>query len=101
MSLFKDGLMRKPNKSILRNALLTIKVDVHPTALHVLDGGALLHKVRWNANSAFEKLCLQYVNQHSTVCEYIFKLLHGKHSIKHPQIHWNGVGKKRIPLTIQ
>ena len=62
MSLFKDGLMRKPNKSILHNALLTIKVDVHPTALHVLDGGALLHKVRWNANSTFEELCLQYVN---------------------------------------
>ena len=40
----------------------TVKVDVHPTALHVLDGGALLQKVRWNANSTFKELCFQYVN---------------------------------------
>ena len=62
MSLFKDGLMRKPNKAILRNALLTSKVNVEPNALHVIDGGALLHKVRWTTNLTFGELCNLYVN---------------------------------------
>ena len=48
ISLFKDGLMRKPNKALFRNALLTEKADVQENSEHVLDGGALLHKVRWS-----------------------------------------------------
>ena len=44
MSLFKDGLMRKPNKALLRNSLVTEKADVQENSKHVLDGGALLHK---------------------------------------------------------
>ena len=40
-SLFKDVLTRKPKKAILRNTLLTKKVDIDPNSLCVLDGGAL------------------------------------------------------------
>ena len=36
MSLFKDGLMRKPNKAMLRNALLTEKADVQENSLEWL-----------------------------------------------------------------
>ena len=61
MSLFKDGMMRKPNKAILQNVLLSRKVNVDPSVLHVLDGGALLHKVRWTTNITFGDLCNLYV----------------------------------------
>lgn len=46
--LFKDGLMRKPNKAILgrtlmkESSILKEKVDC---TTYVLDGGALLHRV--------------------------------------------------------
>ena len=36
MSLFKDGLIRKPKKATLGNTLLTTKVDTDPNLLHVL-----------------------------------------------------------------
>ena len=62
MSLFKDGLMRKPNKSVLKNALLTSQVDLDSNSTHVLDGGALLHKVRWNSANTFGHVCEQYVD---------------------------------------
>ncbi|KAG1671662.1 hypothetical protein GQR58_016344 [Nymphon striatum] len=62
MSLFKDGLMRKPTKAVLRNALLTEKADVDPNALHVHDGGALLHKVRWSTSVTYREVCDLYVN---------------------------------------
>ncbi|KAG1693168.1 Prolyl 4-hydroxylase subunit alpha-2 [Nymphon striatum] len=62
MSLFKDGLMREPTKAVLRNALLTEKADVDPNALHVLDGEALLHKVRWSTSVTYREVCDLYVN---------------------------------------
>ena len=43
-SLFKDGLMRKPNKPQLRKALVDDKVNQsEPRGEYVLDGGALMH----------------------------------------------------------
>ena len=38
--------MQKPKKATLRYTLLTKKVYIYPNLLHVLDGEALLHKVR-------------------------------------------------------
>ena len=48
--------MRKPNKALLRNSLVTERTDVQENSEHALDGGALLHKVRY-----FEDVCEQYV----------------------------------------
>jgi len=53
-------MMCKPNKSVLRNVLLTAKCKVNECSLHVLDGGALLHKVRWEVKSTFQEVCAQY-----------------------------------------
>ena len=67
--------MRKPNKAILRNALLTVKVEVHPDATHVLDGGVLLHKVRWSGNITFEDVCkhyVKYVRKNYGTCNIVF-----------------------------
>ena len=58
--------MRKPDKSVLRDELLTKQATVESSALHVLDGGALLHRVRWNnsnsSSCSFQDLCLQYTD---------------------------------------
>ena len=48
-SLFKDGFMRKGVKSQLAN-FFTSSVngcEYQRQAKHVLDGGALLHRVKW------------------------------------------------------
>ena len=54
--------MRKPNKPALRKALLTTKGIVQDCSKNVLDGGALLHKVRWTSCTNFGDVCQQYVN---------------------------------------
>ena len=75
MSLFKDGLMRKPKKAVLRDALLTEKAGVRENSEHVLDGGALLHKVRWTGCTIFGEVCERYVryvaNKYKT-CTIVF-----------------------------
>ena len=50
MSLFKDGLMRKPVKPNLYRDFTTGLVEAHiPSSVqYVVDGGYLVHKVRWN-----------------------------------------------------
>ena len=47
--LFKDGMMRKPGKFVLRNHLLSTAESMTPQDhdVCVIDGGTLLHKVFW------------------------------------------------------
>ena len=57
-------LMRKPKKVTLPSTLLTKKVDIDPNLLHVLDGGELLHTVRWPTGVTFGDVCKKlYVNR--------------------------------------
>ena len=62
-SLFKNGMMRKANKSKLVKAL---KKNVSSNSyqadqsFHVLDGGALLHKVKWLPNTSCQSILNQY-----------------------------------------
>ena len=64
-SLFKDDMMRKPDKSALGRR---ISQDAHvdkPALLqnsYVLDGGALLHHVRWLKNATYSHIIEQYVS---------------------------------------
>ena len=60
MSLFKDGLMRKPDKAILRNSILTKEMKTSTHAVEVIDGGALLHQVDWPSGITFLELLLHY-----------------------------------------
>ena len=63
-TLFKDGLMRKSSKSVLRNSFLkkvTPTIDTEADAC-IIDGGALLHKVKWLPNSSYGDVIEQYVN---------------------------------------
>ena len=65
LSLFKNNLMRKPDKASLRKLLLTdaMRCEVDGiTGKHVLDGGALLHKVHWVKGMKFHEVAEAYVN---------------------------------------
>ena len=80
MSLFKKGLMRKPDKPALRKTVMkedkAVRRDQLPTdALFVIDGGALLHRVRWLKDATFEQVCqiyVRYVRQHYKFCVIVF-----------------------------
>jgi hypothetical protein len=64
LSLFNDsGFMRKPNKPALAKALLkNVKtVSMPPDVRYVVDGGALLHRVRWLKNSTYLDVVQQYI----------------------------------------
>ena len=61
-SLFKQGMMRKSTKAVLRNHLLGTKNATVPTTndVCVVDGGALLHKVHW-PKSTYSEVLEQYI----------------------------------------
>ncbi|KAG1714706.1 Multidrug resistance-associated protein 1 [Nymphon striatum] len=67
-SLFKNELMRKPNKASLRKVLLTEEIQcsanevMEITGKYVLDGGALLHRVHWVKGIKFNEVAKAYVN---------------------------------------
>ncbi len=62
-SLFKDGIMRKTQKSQLAKIITS---DVQPAECnartkYVIDGGALLHKVKWAKKTTYHDVIMQYV----------------------------------------
>ena len=63
-SLFKENFMRKPNKSQLRSFLASEDsvTETPKDGVFILDGGALLHKVRWVQGESFSETLRRYVN---------------------------------------
>jgi hypothetical protein len=61
-SFFRDGMMRKPDKpGSFRTALVGLtSVSLPPDAFYVIDGGCLLHMVRWLKGQTFGQLTHQY-----------------------------------------
>jgi len=61
-SLFKSGLMRKPDKpALLRDFCKNLlPANQQPRSICVVDGGYLLHKVRWVKNSSFHDVMVCY-----------------------------------------
>ena len=82
VSLFKNMMMRKPDKPSLRKALVTDeesnKFDLtsdQNNYSYVMDGGALLHRVCWVKGSNFKKIAksyVQYVRKHYGKCYIVF-----------------------------
>ena len=63
-SLFKDYCLRKTDKAQLAKSL---KNSVEPSALnlhatYILDGGALIHKVKWAKKGTYQDIVKQYVS---------------------------------------
>ena len=64
-ALFKNGLMRKPDKSSLRKVLLPEEIRISVDRMDgkfVLDGGALLHRVHWVKGTKFIEIAEVYAN---------------------------------------
>ena len=64
-SLFKNELMRKPDKAALRNILLTDETAKSADKIegkYVLDGGALLHRVHWRKRMKFSEIAEAHVS---------------------------------------
>jgi len=77
-ALFKHSQMRKPNKAALgrevtKNAIVT--ATSCPT-MHVLDGGSLLHRVKWPKTGTYGEVLLSYVRyvqkRYGTSVEIVF-----------------------------
>jgi len=65
MSLFdKDGKLRKPDKAALGRCLkaLTEPVEQTPCASLVIDGGWLLHNVKWEGNLTWKEIIKSYLH---------------------------------------
>ena len=66
MSLFKNGMMRKPDKPSLRKVIMPEeeaikKDDIKNCDTFVLDGGPLIHRVRWSKGTKFITIAETYV----------------------------------------
>ena len=82
MSLFKQTMMRKPDKSSLRKALVSDEESIQLNLAtnrdkysYVIDGGALLHRMCWVRGSTFQKIVtcyVQYVRKHYGKCYIVF-----------------------------
>ena len=63
-ALFKDGFMRKPVKSQLAQFFtLNVQSANEPSIkpLQVIDGGALLHRIKWAKKATYKDIVEQYV----------------------------------------
>jgi len=77
MSLFKDSLMRKPDKpSLFKEIVKDLCDETLPnTVQYVIDGGYLLHKVRWNPPTDMQtvlSLFLRYVSRFGNDAVVVF-----------------------------
>ena len=64
-SLFKDNFMRKAVKAQLTKSLtdsLDSSAEHRRQAINVLDGGALLHRVKWAKKKSYQEIAKQYVS---------------------------------------
>lgn len=62
MSLFDEGGIKKTKKSALYGLFPTTNINLNiPNIFNVIDGGFLLHRVKWSLGSTFTSICQQYV----------------------------------------
>ena len=62
LSLFKAGIMRKPDKASLRNIVLTEETSSSCSTVKIVDGGSLLHQVDWPSGITYAELISHYVS---------------------------------------
>ena len=67
--MFKHSVMRKPNKSVLgtslTNGVTTVITEIDTSC--VLDGEALLHRVRCLAGNIYKEVTMQYMSYMSVI----------------------------------
>ena len=63
MSIFKENMIRKPDKASLRKIILPEEIqspNKNFTGTYVLDGGALLQRVTWSKGMQFKDITSEY-----------------------------------------
>ena len=100
MSLFKGGLMRKPDKASLRKIIMpetnvVQKEDIKNCYMYVIDGGSLLHRVRWSQGTRFSviaELHTKYLfRNYKSGTTIIFDGHHGQSTKDHEHMPRNAV----------
>ena len=66
LSLFKNSMIRKAVKAALRNLFFPSDLSVSPNTIErvgasFIDGGAHLHRVRWDKGKTFKNIATSYV----------------------------------------
>ena len=103
-SLFKHSVMRKPNKSVSGTSLtsgVTMVITEIDTS-YVLDGGALLHRVRWLAGNIYKEVTMQYmsyVRHRYGTCSIAFDGYSSRPSLKDHE-HKRRTGKASADIQI-
>ena len=84
LSLFKAGMMRKPDKASLRNIVLTREIQMSSKTFSVVDGGSLLHQVEWPSGVTYDELISHYVSSVRRKYGYCHVIFDGydNHSVK-------------------
>ena len=102
--MFKHCVMRKPNMSVLGSSL-TSRVTTVITEIdtsYVLDGGALLHRVRWLAGNTYKEVTMQYtsyVRHRYGTCSIVFDGYSSRPSLKNHE-HKRRAGKASADIQI-
>jgi len=72
---FKQGLMRPADKPKMREAFIGKTKQSTPVGIDVLDGGDILHTVRWSQNTSYDDILKKYVvyiRKHYGTCYVVF-----------------------------
>lgn len=78
LSLFDNAGMRKTTKSKLYDIFIECKTDVNDVTkfFYIIDGGMLLHRLKWEKNQKNSAICHQYVrylrNNYGTNIKVVF-----------------------------
>ena len=99
MSIFRGGMMRKPDKPSLCKVLLpdseSLTLDkIDRKVISVVDGGALLHKVRWKKGMKFSEIgnvYVHYVKMHYEKAVIVFDGYEDESMKRHEHLRRNSV----------
>lgn len=105
LSLFNEGGMRKGKKSSLYEVLPAEDngtVDLTQST-YVIDGGFLLHRVKWKASSNISSICLQYINyvkkHYGENCMVVFDGYTDVNSTKRAEQKRRGLTKTSVDIN--
>lgn len=108
-SLFKDDFMRKTDKAALARDIMKDLTNICPEAnigiqdsMHVIDGGWLLHRVRWKKNVTYQAVCEQYESYLSKMyglCCIVFDGYQGPSTKDHEHMRRSGTKSADITVT--
>ena len=102
MSLFKNEMMGKPDKQSLRKVIMPEeeaikKDDIKNCDTYVLDGGALIHRVRWSKGTKFITIAETYVKyirkNYRLNVTVVFDGYHNKSTKSHEHLRRNFVSQ--------